>query len=81
MLTEADDVLKAAAELHEPVVVWDTSKGSAKSLFWLVDLSTSSRGPGITRELFNSMRVSGALDCDPESRKKIDRYQAWPVKV
>ena len=81
MLTEAEDVLKAAAELREPVVVWDTSKGSSKSLFWLVDLSNWSRGPGITRELFNSMRASGALDVDPENRKKIDRYQAWPVKV
>ena len=81
MLPEADDVLRAASELSEPVIVWDTSKGSSKSVFWLVDLSNWSRGPQIPRELFNSMKVSGMLDTDPEHRKKVDRFQAWPVKV
>lgn len=81
MLTEADDVLKAAAELVEPAIVWDTSKGSYQSTFWLVDLSNWSRGPQIPRELFNSMKASGMLDDDQENRKKVDRFQAWPVKV
>ena len=81
MLTEVDDVLRAATELGKPVIVWDTSKGSSKSVFWLADLSNWSRGPQIPRELFNSMKVSGMLDDDPDHRKKFDQHQAWPVKV
>ena len=81
MLTEADDVLRAAAELREPAIVWDTTKGSMLSQFYLIDLSNWSRGPEIPRELFNSMKVSGMLDDDLEKRRKVDRFQAWPVRV
>ena len=81
MLNEADDVLRAASELREPVIVWETRKGSYQSVFWLVDLSNWSRGPQISRELFNSMRAAGMLDDELEHRKKVDQHQAWPVKV
>ena len=81
MLNDRDEVLTAARELREPVIVWDTRTGSSSSKFFLVDLDNHTRGPQITRELFNQMREDGALDTAPEARKKVDRFQAWPVRV
>ena len=81
MLNDREEVLTAARELREPVIVWDTTTGSARSKFFLVDMDNFARGPQITRELFNQMRDDGALDSDPEARKRVDRFQAWPVRV
>lgn len=81
MLNDREEVLAATAELREPVIVWDTRTGSAGSKFYLVDMDTTARGPEITRELFNQMRDDGGLDVALEARKKVDRFQAWPVRV
>ena len=81
MLNDREEVLTAARELREPVIMWDTTTGSARSKFFLVDMDNFARGPQITRELFNQMREDGALDTALEARKKVDRFQAWPVKV
>ena len=82
ILETAEDVMQAAKHLRAPVIVWDTSRGSYKSRFYLADYEGGcGRGPEISRLLFNTMKIERYLDDDPAERRKIGRYQAWPVKV
>ena len=80
-LNSVDEVIDAAKALVDPVVVWDTSKGSALSRFWLCEFDTWARYCEIPRAVFLKVREEGMLETGPDAKRTVDRYQAWPVKV
>ncbi len=71
--------------MTDPVVVVDTSSGSAIAKFLVVDIDDPmwalDQSPEITRFEFNDMRSSGILDGNLENRVKVDNIFAYRFRT
>lgn len=93
MIHSPDEAMLDAAEMKEPVAVFDPANGSLSGRFFLMEWHwrEMNRRPTqmfqaadfeMTRRCFNEMRDKGMLVTDKEQRRHFHpQCQAWPVVV
>ncbi len=79
------EALAATKDMTDPVVLVETTNGSAMARFYVVDIDDpfwiSDNSPEITRQEFNDMRSCGILDGSLENRVKVDRLFAYRFRT